>query len=140
MARIWHCPKCSNQIVITFMMEEFPFKCTNCNTVWGREDMEHFALGLSEFDVADVEDYLKERQLKDSYKMRITKREQILLVAIENALNYAKVNDLAPLIIIAEMAIRDFGRAVGPMAAESQDWCEAEWQEERRQDFQRHNK
>jgi hypothetical protein len=116
MPRIWFCPKCAARIVITEIMENFPFHCPGCNEVWGSEDIEHFAIGLSSFDVADVHDWLEQRKdhrksLPEETILGITAREQILLSHIEVALDAARRKNDWFIISMLEECIRKFADA-----------------------------
>jgi len=144
MARLWFCPKCSTRIVITVLMEDFPFHCPNCDEIWGREDMEHFAMGLSTFDVADVHDWLEQRKtykktIPEETVYEITAREQILISYIEAALNTSKRRGDDLMIGALEECIKKFGEACRPVLKNlPMDWCEAQYQQERRNDARRH--
>ena len=140
MARVWFCPKCATRIVITVMMEDFPFHCPNCKEIWGREDMEHFAMGLSTFDVADVHDWLEQRKaykkpMPEETVYEITAREQILIGTLETLLDWSKREKDALFINLIEDGIKKFADACHPQKV---DWCEAQYQQERRDDARRH--
>lgn len=88
MIQVWFCPKCSNRIVLTSLMKQVPFECANCGESWCGDDIEHFGIGLSEFDVAEVHDWLQERKGWEGRFVPITKREQRLLLGLEAVLDY----------------------------------------------------
>lgn len=144
MARLWHCPKCASVIVVTVLMEDFPFNCPHCKELWGREDMEHFALGLSAFDVADVHDWLEQRKTKkdsirDETVYGITSREQILLHTLEVLLDRSRENGNQLFVNAIEESMKKYKDAchIG-QEKEIVDWCEAQWQQEREQDARSH--
>ena len=135
MARLWFCPKCSNRIVVTVLMEDFPFRCSHCYEIWGRDDMEHFAMGLSTFDVADVHDWLEQRKkLAEESVIIITVREQVLIATLELLLDDARSKGNVRYIGIIEKCIKKFAEACYNNKI---DWCETQYQQERRNDVRK---
>jgi hypothetical protein len=128
---------CSARILVTDLMEQGVFECSECLAAWSKDDMGHFAVGLSEFDVADVQEWILSRP--ETTHRVITAREQILLVGLETVLDMIQKAQTLEIVGVVSSAleasitgtIRQFGDTFEFKPKKQEvDWCEAQYQQE----------